>query len=619
MPKINRRDLTKAALTAMAAPSALQAQAGGITHGPILGHVTASEIRIWGRTQRPGEFRVRYGTSEQSLDQVSEAVKTTLDHDNAAWGRLTGLKPGTKYYFRLVAGGSNEGSPAHSGTFLTLPDPEDYRHLETNPRGLFNFKFEFGSCNNQKPNNGTGPSLPAFKTMRERLTDKVLFSITNGDWLYEDKREFPVADWCKQTGCAADAVPEIVKLAPSITGVWENYKFFLERGVNMAEWHKKVPSYFTPDDHEILNDVYGTAAAGNRSRRAVFRDIAMRGWFDYIAGANPLATSTNTHFSQGTFKAGSDVVEDTSTDFTKVKLSELSNLHVHWGGQLAGMDVTKQEEPAGNANAGVYDVVEVLGPNKLRIKPAARESGTSAYSIGRHSYGKFRVGNVEVYLLDTRSLRDQHDPKNPKRKGLSMIGQAQRKWLMASMRASDADFFFLASTVNLMIPHVGSPGSSGPIEGKDDAWTAFLEEREMLLKFWDGLGKPVIVMTGDLHNSFAIKVTERVWEFCSGPRGSQNHPMKSEGGRMANGPFDSHGTPCDIRWSSYFRNDVPTQKRKQPIYAVAQVNNVFSNPDDKGRERWVAYPKPHLVIQYYDGFTGDLLYAESIHGAGDRV
>ena len=85
-----------------------------------------------------------------------------------------------------------------------------------------------------------------------------------------------------------------------------------------------------------------------------------------------------------------------------------------------------------------------------------------------------------------------------------------------------------------------------------------------------GLKKPVVVMTGDLHNSFAVKVTDRVWEFCSGPHNSANHPARSEGDRLANGPFDSRGTKCDIRWSSFFRNDVPGPLRRWPIYAVAQ-------------------------------------------------
>ncbi|HUQ93610.1 MAG TPA: alkaline phosphatase D family protein [Bryobacteraceae bacterium] len=612
MQKLNRRDLTRVALGAMAAPSALQAQAGGITHGPILGHVGMTEIHVWGRTAKPGEFRVRFGTNANRLEQTSGPVKTSFDHDNAAWTRLSGLRPDTKYYYRLAAGSNAEGEARHGGSFRTLPDPDAYRNRELNPKGLFNFRFEFGSCNNQKLGNGMGPGLPAFKVMREKLKDKVLFSILNGDWLYEEKREFSVEEWRQQVGCGAANLPAIVKLAPSITGVWENYKFFLERGVNMAAWHKEVPCYFTPDDHEILNDVYGTATAGNHNRRSVFRDIAMRAWFDYIAGSNPFETGQQTQFGYGRLQAGSDILLDEAADFTSLDRKEASNLHVHWGGQLAGVDQGKLDDD-GHPNAGVYNIVSVVDRNRIRIQPAARMDSTSPYSIGRASYGKFRVGNVEIYLLDTRGLRDLHDARNPYKKGLSMLGRSQREWLIRSMKQSDADFFFLASSVNLMIPQVGTPGSAGPLEGKDDAWTAFVEERETLIKVWDSMNKPVIVMTGDLHNSFAIQVTGKVWEFCSGPHNSANHPARSEGDRPPNGPFDSRGRMCDIKWSTYFRNDVPAPLRRWPVYAVAQVNNVFLNPLERGASRWVAYPKPHLVIQYFDGVSGDLLYAESIH------
>ena len=83
------------------------------------------------------------------------------------------------------------------------------------------------------------------------------------------------------------------------------------------------------------------------------------------------------------------------------------------------------------------------------------------------------------------------------------------------MKRSDADIFFVVSSVNFMIPHVG--GGVVRASNKDDAWTVFLEEREELIRFWDSLGKPVFVLTGDLHNSFVIKITDRVWEFASGP------------------------------------------------------------------------------------------------------
>ena len=46
---------------------------------------------------------------------------------------------------------------------------------------------------------------------------------------------------------------------------------------------------------------------------------------------------------------------------------------------------------------------------------------------------------------------------------------------------------------------------------------------------------------------------------------------------------------------------------------MVQVNNVFHNPRWSGEERWVAYPRPHVIFRYHDGRTGELRYAESVH------
>jgi len=604
--KLNRRQVTKAALLGGAALQASAQQTPAITHGPFLGHVGTDEIWIWARTSRPGEFRILYGTSAETLDQRSAPIATTIDKDCSAWMRISGLKPGTRYHYRI------EGTTAadRAGSFKTIPAADQFRDPATNPRGLFNFSFQFGSCANQTHGGGVGRTLPLYKTMLDQHASKCLFAVMNGDWVYEEKREYPVDQWQKQTGAAQ--LPALAKMAPSIAGVWENYKLYLERGKNLSAWHRVVPGYVTPDDHEILNDVYGTGTAGIKTQQAVFRDIALKGWYDYIAGSNPVVTKQDIHFGEASVTSGSDILTDNAADFSKLNFDEISNLHIHWGGQLAGVPPGRQSPP-GHPNAGVYDIVERLDSHRLRIRPTPPQSGKCAYSIGRHNYASFRAGNVEVYLLDTRGLRDMHDINNPSRKGLYMLGKKQHEWLKKSMAASDADFFFLASTVNLMIPHEGSPGSDGSIKGKDDAWTAFVDEREDLIKFWDSLGKPVIVMTGDLHNSFAVKVTDTVWEFGAGPHNSQNHPGPSEGNRPPNGPFNSRGRDCYVRWGSYMRTDVPGRLRYWPIYAVAQINNVFNNPVKEGVDRWVAYPKPHLVIQYFDGLTGDLLYAEPVH------
>ena len=572
-----------------------------VTHGPMLGRPGAHQMGVWARTSRPGEIRVWYSSFRPLGESgTSDPVATRLDHDNAAWVLLTGLKSDTKYFYMVLPDGPG-------GVFRTLPDPDDTRDANSNPKGLFNFRFEYG-CGNNQGTHGLGPELPTFQTMLPQLRDRIHFAVLNGDWLYEDRRDFPASEWIQQAG----ATPRVVEVAPTITAVWQNYKTYLERGKPLAEWHRNVPSYYTYDDHEIVNDVVAAGQVGERNRRAVFRDIGVRAWFDYLAWSNPPDFKQRIRFGRAEFKAGSDVLTDPKADFTTLDRKEAATLHVHWGTPTAGVDDPALDGEGGDPNAGIYEIVEVLGRDRVRIRPAAKTDGEASYSIGRMAHSRFRVSNCDFFLLDTRSHRDRHDIKRPDKPGVSMLGKAQLKWLMESMAASDADFFFLFSSVNLMIPHVGAGGMAHAEPDKDDAWTAFLDEREKLIKFWDGLKRPVFILTGDLHNSWAVKVTDRVWEFASGPHNSRNHPASAEGHRPPSGPFDSRGRKCDIRWSTWFSDETPRELRAQPVYCVVQVNNVFRNPAPSGKDRWVVFPRPQVVFQWRDGFTGELLYSDAV-------
>jgi phosphodiesterase/alkaline phosphatase D-like protein len=580
----------------------------GITHGPMLGRLGAHEIGVWIRTARSSDaYRVHYGTAAGKLDQVSPPIPTRLENDNTGWVWITGLKANTKYWYQVYRDGEKSGP---GGSFRTLPDPAQFQDARLNPKGLFNFRFEFACGNNQTPGQGGGPDAPAFQTMLHKLKDQIDFAILNGDWLYEDHRDYPVDEWLKQVGIRKDQLPPIVRLAPTIVGVWENYKVYLERGRNLSAWHREIPSFFTFDDHEILNDVWGAGSPGLRDRRAVFRDIGVAAWYDYLGWANPVEFRQAAHFGRAQLHKGSDLLTDPAADFTALDLKQMATLHVHWGGPTAGVNDNRLDGVGGHPAAGVYGVVKVLGKDRLQIEPPARDGGEVSYSIGRRNYFRFRVSNCDFFCLDTRSHRQMHDVKQPDRPGLSMLGALQKQWLLDGMKHSDADFFFVVSSVNFMVPHVG--GGAVRAENKDDAWTVFLDEREQLIRFWDSLGKPVFVLTGDLHNSFVIRITDRVWEFASGPHNSGNHRVKDEGDRPANGPFDSKGRKCDIRWSSYFLDDIPREALVHPYYCVVQVNNVFNNPLEKGKDRWVAFPRPHVVFQYYDGLTGELRYAESV-------
>lgn len=584
--------------------------ATSITDGPMLGLVTDTSIRVWARTERPGEFVVRYGMHPEWLEMESPRARTTLAHDLTGWVQIGGLQPDTRYHLEVMGDGQHRGP---RGEFRTLPSADRHRHPELNPRGLFNFRFELGCCQTQNPASGFGPGLPAFATMlRERIPEKVHFAILNGDWLYEDERSYPPEAWARQVGAGAGEIPAVVTAAPTIVGVWQNYKTYLRRAPNLVEWHRRVPTVFTFDDHELVNDIRGAGTIGFRERRAVFRDIGVQAWFDYLGWANPVEHAQPIHFGRAELRRGSDVLFDPQADFSRLDLAQAGTLHVHWDRPNAGEDILALDaEPPGNPNAGVHAIREVIDRRRLRIHPAGTADRTGGYSVGRRSWGRFRVGNCEYFLLDCKSHREMHDPANPARPGLSMLGAAQKDWLLRSMRESDADFFFLASSVNFAIPHDGAGGHE-MAAGKDEAWTALLDEREELIRAWEALRKPVFVLTADLHNSFVVKITELIWEICSSPHNSVNHTLDDEGRRPITGLYQSGPRQVDIRWSSFMRADIPRTERRHPYYCLVQVNNAFNNPLQLGGERWVAYPHPQVVFQFFNGLTAELEYAEAV-------
>ena len=196
-------------------------------------------------------------------------------------------------------------------------------------------------------------------------------------------------------------------------------------------------------------------------------------------------------------------------------------------------------------------------------------------------------------------------------RGPGVLGWRQREWLQAAMRASRAEMLFVVSTVNWMIPHIHP---TDPHSNKSESYTGYAHERNALLDFFTSLDKPVLILTGDLHLSFAIRIADNVWEFASAPHASTIHRANDSGEYPASGWFRSVDRDCRIKWSTRFSNDLP--RAHQPVYAVVQVNNIYPNPRGDGTTRWVAYEDKQVVIQYYDGFTGQPLYAEGVTTGG---
>lgn len=384
-----------------------------LTHGPLLGHVTSSSVRVWGRTSEAGEFQVSYGRSPDDLTKVSKLATTRIEDDNTGSITVAGLEADTLYHYQIRVNDLPHGQP---GFFRTLPSVEASRNAEYNPEGLFNFRFQIGSCANQDPQHGIGHRLPTYETLNKDWAGRVNFHIMNGDWLYEELREHPPEAWRLTQGI--DKFPNSVEAMPSIVGVWENYKLYLSRGHDLSKWHRNTPSYFTFDDHEIVNDIYGAGQIGKRHRRTVFRDIGTSAWNNYLGWANPMENKQKVHYGRAEMKEGSKLLIDPNADFTKLPLETMLNLHVHWGTKEAGANDIRYDNDDGHKNSYVYGIEKVIDEHTLQLHMPAKVTDTVSYTIGQSSYGKFRVSNCEFYMLDTRGARDMHDVTKRDQPGL---------------------------------------------------------------------------------------------------------------------------------------------------------------------------------------------------------
>jgi hypothetical protein len=68
-----------------------------------------------------------------------------------------------------------------------------------------------------------------------------------------------------------------------------------------------------------------------------------------------------------------------------------------------------------------------------------------------------------------------------------------------------------------------------------------------------------------------------------------------------------------IKWLASWPDEVNYRRLHPTIYGVCQVNNVYKSGKQASRGlHWIAYDSPQVVIQFYDGYNGELLYSEGI-------
>jgi len=102
-----------------------------LTHGPVVGGVTASDANVFVRTDQAASIMLRYGT-DPNLDtyQVSETYETSSEDDFTKIIPLSGLLPEATFYLNVVVNGVPQLASTPYPQFMTFPETGTSRNFK---------------------------------------------------------------------------------------------------------------------------------------------------------------------------------------------------------------------------------------------------------------------------------------------------------------------------------------------------------------------------------------------------------------------------------------------------------------------------------------------------------
>jgi alkaline phosphatase D len=210
-------------------------------------------------------------------------------------------------------------------------------------------------------------------------------------------------------------------------------------------------------------------------------------------------------------------------------------------------------------------------------------------------YGSQRFGaNAEVFLLDQRSYRDDQpcgdqffvpcaDDTAP---GRTLLGGAQKEWLVRSLAASKATWKIVGNQV--MVMSLDLPAGNAV---NHDQWDGYAAERREILERVSAV-KDIAFVTGDIHTFFAGRVTP------SGRQGpGQPAPVATE---FVGGSITSKGIADSAT------GEGGREAGRIPADATLRANNphfAYANQSSKGYAVLEARPDELLVTYKGVGTT----------------
>jgi alkaline phosphatase D len=195
------------------------------THGVASGDVTSTSAVLWVRTDQDAQINVQVSKhpSFKQLD-FEDSIHATANSDFTAKSLAEGLKPGTLYYYRFLAGEIT----SEIGTFRTAPQENKKANVD----------FTWSGDTDVSKINGV-PVFGDWSPLQAAKSENPDFFIYLGDLIYSDAR-------------AAGQLPDVQTLS--------EFRQLYKDSRDVSALHdllKKTSIYPLWDDHDVRNDWAG--------------------------------------------------------------------------------------------------------------------------------------------------------------------------------------------------------------------------------------------------------------------------------------------------------------------------------------------------------------------------
>lgn len=479
--------------------------------GLASGDPSPTSVLLWTRVESAGgergaiRLRVQVSRSGNFRSVVAEqTVTATAASDHTVRVLVDGLEPGTRYFYRFVAGSD---TPELTGRTFTAPADDDPRPV----------RFAVASCQHIQ----LGTMSPYRRMIADDIAraenDRIQFLLHLGDFIYEeiwypeDRATF-LHRQIRDTVRMPDGGGEPNWRWPvSLADYRTIYKAYLADPDLMAA-RARWPFICIWDDHEYSNNSWQSHQMydGNGQPAQRRKVAANQAWFEYIpARLSGCADSTAAPSPARDFEFA-DVADTPIDEFDDAFLGvEANNLAA-----IGSMTVYRALRWGAHVDL-------VLTDNRSYRSPPAVDADIGAMVTGRDTQGYTPVEVVD--LLDAGRTANGGDApatfefdgttmENPRRDSPpgTMLGANQKGWWKQAMKASGATWRIWANSVGLLsrradFHQLPEPlrdlwkGRSYGLYNTDD-WDGYPAERRELTAYLRDAGvSNVVSLAGDRH------------------------------------------------------------------------------------------------------------------------